>query len=161
MKQESVSAPPAEASSNASVSVIDHIQVKQEQRQNFDLYQAVNLSKDNDNEQDKQMHKPNEKTTITSEEFKRFMLQCYWQRRVSRSEVLQLNLHNVIKVFKMAQESNNLNLMQSMLILLGIQKIHERKLLYLLHDSKYFLSQMEDPFSIKTENEVHVKGESE
>jgi len=74
MKQESVSAPPPEASSSASVSVIDHIQVKQEQRQNFDLYQAVNLSKENDNVQDKQIDKPNEKTTITSEEFKRFML---------------------------------------------------------------------------------------
>ena len=56
-------------------------------------------------------------------------------------------------------ETGLIDLKKALLILIGLQKVYQRKMQYLYEDSKVFLHQLNDPFKVKSEEqEIHIPG---
>lgn len=115
----------ADETSNEAGQFIQEIEMKREERDNDPFqYSLQKRGLISDQENGAKMQKAaGGSSVVTQEDFKRFMLQCYWQKRVSRNEVIHLNLPQIINIFAQTFDKNSLSLQKSALILLGLQKV--------------------------------------
>ena len=101
--------------SSNNVKLIERLEVKREERENFmqenfmkvensNLHNDFRSKKGKSNSHAEKDRNDGSSAVVTSEEFKRFMLQCYWQKRVSRNEVNHLNLQHIVSIFRQAFE---------------------------------------------------------
>jgi len=127
------------------------IEVKQEQRRAFDIIK---------NELEQLPNEPKEfreKLQTNAEEFKKFILACIWEKRIPKHEIVMMNLIQNVAALSQAIKDDTIPLKQATKILMGLQKVYQRKMAYLNEDSKYLLNQLESPFK----DAHYVKGESE
>ena len=88
------------------------------------------------------------------DDFKKLMLACMWGKRLTKNEILMMNLIQNIEMLNQAVSSEEIPLKQALMILEGLQKVYTRKMLYLFDDSKYILNQLESPFKMDADYQV-------
>lgn len=123
-----------------------------EKRWNFDICKQDSVVIEPGSAKSPAKKKPTENSP---EEFKRFLLACIWEKRIPKSEILMMNLVQNIRTLNQAVEDDTIPLKQALKILMGLQKVYQRRMAYLFEDSQYVLNQLMAPFSAEG-----VKGES-
>ena len=89
---------------------------------------------------------PNQEKAQNAEEFKRFLLACIWEKRISKNEIIMMNLVQNVKTLSQAVKDDAISLKQALKILIGLQKVYSRKMAYLFDDSQSILKQISEPF---------------
>lgn len=84
--------------------------------------------------------------TSSFEDFKKLMLACMWGKRLTKNEILMLNLIQNVQLLSEAVRTEEMPLKTAVMVLEGLQKVYTRKMAYLYDDSKYILNQLKAPF---------------
>jgi hypothetical protein len=80
------------------------------------------------------------------EDFKKLMLACMWGKRLSKNEILMMNLIQNISLLNSAVQNEDIPLKKAIVILEGLSKVYSRKMAYLYDDSRFVLNQLDQPF---------------
>ena len=107
-----------EADSRKQESIVEEIERKQQNRINFDIIKNEYLGDDH-----RQPTQADLKQHQTTEEFKKFLLSCIWEKRIPKNEIIMMNLVQNIMTLSQAVKDETIPLPQALKILVGLQKV--------------------------------------
>jgi len=122
-------------------SVVEDLLAKQQARKGFNIFK---------NEEVQDVVPKSTSVAQNAEEFKKFLLACIWEKRIPKNEIIMMNLVQNIATLNQAVKDETIPLKQALKILLGLQKVYQRRMAYLFDDSKFVLGQLEAPFKQET-----------
>jgi len=91
-----------------------------------------------------------------ADDFKHFLLVCMWDKRITKHQLILMDLVKNVKLLTRAVEAGQVPLKKAIQALTGLQNLYNRLMNYLYDDSKYILNQLVEP--IKDGNKEGAAG---